>query len=418
MKTRTIILAGGEGTRLGVLTARRAKPAVPFGGKFRIIDFPLSNCVNSNLVDVMIVAQYRPHSLIEHIGGGGPWDLDREFSGGVRIYTPYRAQGANWFVGTADAVQQNFTFIKRGNPDLVLILSGDHIYKMNYAEMIRSHLDSGADLTMATIQVPLDEASRFGVLEMDGDRRVRSFWEKPKDPPSTQANMGVYLFNIDLLDECLWEDHMRNDSTHDFGKDIIPRLIAQGARVFAYPFNSYWIDVGTVESYWQAHMDLLPPTPRFDLFDRSWVIHTRSEERPPAMIHRGAEVIDCLVCDGVVIEAGARVVRSVLAPGVQIQSGSVVMESIVLTDTVLERDTSVMRAVLDKRVIVHSGTQIGECSDDSLSITMIGRETEIPAGTIIEANGRIGPFVVPSDFPSRLVKSGEYIQTRRLPHEI
>ena len=266
MKTRAIILAGGEGSRLSVLTAKRTKPAVPFAGKYRIIDFPLSNCVNSNIFDVMVLAQYRPQSLIEHIGSGGPWDLNRDFTGGIRILTPYKARNeADWFDGTADAVQQNFTFIKQGPPDLILILSGDHIYTMDYDRMIQYHLANQADLTIATIRVPLREASRFGVLSVDSNYRVTSFVEKPQEPPSDLINMGVYLFNRDLLDRTLWEDHKRKKSSHDFGKDILPQLITKKVGVFAFPFTGYWMDVGTINSYWQAHMDLLSPNPPLKL---------------------------------------------------------------------------------------------------------------------------------------------------------
>jgi len=272
MKTRAVILAGGEGSRLGVLTAKRTKPAVPFAGKYRIIDFTLSNCVNSGIFDVMILAQYRPHSLIEHIGAGGPWDLNRDFTGGVRIYTPYKGRGSSyWYLGTADAVQQNFRFIKSNNPDLVLILSGDHIYEMNYDAMIAFHMDHAADLTMATIRVPMSEASRFGIVGVDNDYRVISFVEKPAHPPSNLANMGVYLFNLKVLDQVLWEDREQPGSTHDFGRDILPRMVSNQARVFAFPFSGYWVDVGTIESYWQAHMDLLKMPPSIDLNDRSWI---------------------------------------------------------------------------------------------------------------------------------------------------
>jgi len=237
MKTRAVIMAGGEGSRLSVLTAKRTKPAVPFAGKYRIIDFALSNCVNSNIYDVMVLMQYRPHSLIEHIGAGGPWDLNRDFSGGIRMYTPYKARyGSDWYLGTADAVQQNFAFIKQTNPDYILILSGDHIYSMDYDPLITFHRDHEADMTMATIRVPKNEASRFGIVGVENDYRVTSFLEKPDKPPSDLANMGVYLFNLNTLDQYLWDDHQDENSSHDFGKDILPKLIAGGKRIFAYPY--------------------------------------------------------------------------------------------------------------------------------------------------------------------------------------
>ena len=349
MKTRAVILAGGEGTRLGVLTAKRTKPAVPFGGKYRIIDFPLSNCVNSHIFDVMIIAQYRPQSLIEHIGAGGPWDLNRDFTGGVRIFTPYKARSTNWFVGTADAVQQNFAFIKRGDPDVILILSGDHVYAMDYEAMIRYHLEKGAELTMATIRVPLDEAPRFGIVGVEPDNRVNAFVEKPAHPPSNLANMGVYLFNTALLDQVLWEDHLRSDSSHDFGKDILPKLVKSGTQIYAFPYDGYWVDVGTVNSYWQAHMDLLSQNTSFNLYDRNWVIHTRTEERPPMWIEQGAVIEDSLISNGCIIKKGAHVTRSILSPGVIVEAGVVVEESIILTDTYLDIGSSVIRSVLDKQ---------------------------------------------------------------------
>src|SRR3990170_2415549 len=318
MKTRAVILAGGEGSRLGVLTAKRTKPAVPFAGKYRIIDFPLSNCVNSRIFDVMIVAQYRPHSLIEHIGAGGPWDLNRDFTGGVRIYSPYKARGSSdWYLGTADAVQQNFRFIKQGDPDLVLILSGDHIYNMNYDAMVTFQMDHQADATVATIRVPVSDASRFGIVGVNDQFQVTSFIEKPFQPSTNLANMGVYLFNRSVLDRVLWEDRNRTESTHDFGKDILPRMVSGGAQVIAFPYTGYWVDVGTVESYWQAHMDLLVDPPPLDLNNRSWIVHTRTQERPPVYISGGAEVVDSMITDGCYIAAGAQVERSVLSPGVR-----------------------------------------------------------------------------------------------------
>lgn len=418
MKVRSVILAGGEGTRLGVLTSKRTKPAVPFAGKYRIIDFPLSNCVNSNLFDVMIVAQYRPHSLIEHIGAGGPWDLNRDFTGGVRIYTPYRSRAASWFVGTADAVQQNFTFLRRGDPDLILILSGDHVYSMNYEKMIQYHMDHQADVTMAVIRVPMDEASRFGIVGVNSDNTVNSFIEKPKNPPSNLANMGIYLFNKKVLDQVLWEDHLKQDSSHDFGKDILPHLVNEGARVLAYPYEGYWVDVGTVSSYWQAHMDLLNDPPLLDLYNRNWIIHTRTEERPPAKIARGAVVEDSMISHGCVIEPGARVIRSVLSPGVQVMAGSVVEESILLTDAVIGKNCILYRSILDKRVNVGDNSSIGEGQNEELNIPMVGKNAVLPPGLIMQPGSSVGVDVATQDFDSSLVRSGMFIQTRRLPNEV
>jgi glucose-1-phosphate adenylyltransferase len=418
MRVRTVILAGGEGTRLGVLTAKRTKPAVPFGGKYRIIDFPLSNSVNSNLFDVMIVAQYRPHSLIEHIGAGGPWDLNRDFTGGVRIYTPYRSHASSWFVGTADAVQQNFTFLKRGDPDLILILSGDHVYSMDYSDMIEFHLDNKADVTMATIQVPLDEASRFGIVGIDPNLRVTSFVEKPVNPPSNLANMGIYLFDRAVLDRLLWEDHMKQDSSHDFGKDILPHLVNMGGRVFAYPYQGYWVDVGTVNSYWQAHMDLLNNPSPLDLYNRNWIIHTRTEERPPAKIMRGAVVEDSMISNGCLIEPGAQVIRSVLSPGVQVLAGSVIKESILLTDAIVGKNCRIERTILDKMVCIGDHASIGEGQENELYIPMVGKNAALPPGIVIQPGATVGVDVAIQDFTSDLVRAGMYIQTRRLPNEV
>ena len=420
MKTRAVILAGGEGSRLGTLTAKRTKPAVPFAGKYRIIDFTLSNCVNSGIFDVMILAQYRPHSLIEHIGAGGPWDLNRDFTGGVRIYTPYKARGASdWYLGTADAVQQNFRFIKNSSPDLVLILSGDHIYEMNYDKMVDFHMAQNADLTMAVIAVPLAEASRFGVVGMDENQRVNAFVEKPAQPPSNLANMGVYLFKTEVLNKALLEDHQLPNSSHDFGKDILPRLVSEGARVFAYPYDGYWVDVGTVNSYWQAHMDQLEDKPPFDLNDRSWIIHTRTEERPPVWIARGAEVENSMICDGCEIAPGARVVRSVLSPGVLVRPGAVVCESILLTETVVEAGAVVERAIVDKRTHIQENARVGGMvSGPEPVITMVGKNSEVPPGFTIEAGAVVGTDVSADDYPSNVVRGEDYIQTKRLAHEV
>jgi len=420
MKTRAIILAGGEGSRLGVLTEKRTKPAVPFAGKYRIIDFALSNCVNSGLFDVMVLAQYRPQSLIEHIGAGAPWDLNRDFTGGVKILTPYKARfGSDWYLGNADAVQQNFSFIKRDSPDLALILSGDHIYAMDYDAMIAFHLDHQADVTVATIRVPLEEASRFGILATDKKYRVKSFVEKPKEPQSNLVSMGVYLFNLEALGRALWDDHTNQKSAHDFGKDIIPKLVNSDARVYAFPYSGYWMDVGTVDSYWQSHMDLLSPNPPLKLYDRRWVIHTRTEERPPVRFPDQAHVYASMITDGCFIEAGARVESSVLSPGVIVRAGAVVRESILLTDCVVESGAVVERSILDKRVQVGQNAHLGGgVHSPEICLTLIGKSATLPPDLVVEPGAEIGTGVVPADFEGLHVAAGQSIQTKRKPYEI
>ncbi len=420
MRIRAVILAGGEGSRLGVLTAKRAKPAVPFAGKYRIIDFPLSNCVNSGIFDLMVLAQYRPQSLIEHIGSGAPWDLNRDFTGGVKILTPYKARNdSDWFIGTANAVQQNFSFIKRDFPDLVLILSGDHIYTMDYEPMVSFHLDQQADLTMATFRVPIEQASRFGILATDSKYRVTSFLEKPPEPPSNLANMGVYLFNRELLDKVLWEDRMNPESSHDFGKDIIPRLVNSDARVFAFPYTGYWMDVGTIQSYWQAHMDMLSPTPKLQLYHRSWIIHTRTEERPPARLPATAHVFASMICDGCYVGSDSRVESSVLSPGVVIRPGAVVRESIICTDTVIESGAVIERAIIDKRSHIYENARIGwGVADPNIRLALVGKNCTVPAGYVIEPDAQIGTDVIESDYEESTVSAGQYIQTRRPANEV
>jgi glucose-1-phosphate adenylyltransferase len=418
MKTRAIILAGGEGSRLGVLTTKRTKPAVPFAGKYRIIDFALSNCVNSGIFDVMVLAQYRPQSLIEHIGVGAPWDLNRDFTGGVKILTPYKARFASdWYLGTADAVQQNFSFIKRGSPDLILVLSGDHIYTMDYDALMAFHLDHQADVTIASIRVPKEHASRFGILSVAEDYRVTSFLEKPAKPHSNLVNMGVYLFDINLLDRVLWKDHESRTSSHDFGKDVLPSLIASKARVFAFPYTGYWMDVGTVDSYWQSHMDLLSPNPPLKLYDRSWVIHTRTEERPPVRFPESATVYASMITDGCTIEAGARVESSVLSPGVSVRSGAVVRESILLTDCDVESGAVIERAILDKSVRIGRNARVGGgVADPVISLTLVGKNSSIPADVIVEPGAEIGTDVEESDFDVQRVTKDHPIHVTRKPN--
>jgi glucose-1-phosphate adenylyltransferase len=418
MKTRAVILAGGEGSRLGVLTAKRTKPAVPFAGKYRIIDFALSNCVNSGIFDLMVLAQYRPQSLIEHIGAGAPWDLNRDFTGGIKILTPYKARfNSDWYLGTADAVQQNFTFIKQGSPDLILILSGDHIYTMDYDVMVAFHMDHQADVTVGTIRVPIEEASRFGILSVNKRSQVKSFVEKPAEPPSNLANMGVYLFNRDILDRVLWEDHNDRTSAHDFGKNIIPKLIETNARVYAFPYTGYWMDVGTVESYWQSHMDLLSPNPPLKLYDRRWVIHTRTEERPPVRFPEQSSVYASMITDGCFIEAGARVESSVLSPGVIVRPGAVIRESILLTDCVVKSGAVVERAILDKHVVVGENAHIGGgVHHADIRLALVGKNSTIPPGMVVEPGGEVSTDVGEADFIEPYVRAGESIKSKQKPH--
>ncbi|MCU0498697.1 MAG: glucose-1-phosphate adenylyltransferase [Anaerolineae bacterium] len=400
MKVKAVILAGGEGTRLGTLTAKRAKPAVPFAGKYRIIDFTLSNCVNSGIFDVLVLTQYRPHSLNDHIGKGRPWDLDRSFTGGVQILQPYKGRfDTDWYAGTADAVTQNLNFVRQGRPEYVLILSGDHIYQMDYSLLIDFHREKNADATICTIQVPLDEANRFGIVDIDNEYRIRDFVEKPANPPGNLASMGVYVFNYNVLEKMLREDDENPDSNNDFGKDIIPTMIRNQMRLFAYAYTGYWIDVGTVEAFWEAHMDLLASPPSLNLNDRTWVIHTLSEERPPVRINAGAIIKDSLITDGSTISEDALVERSVLSPGVFVGPGAVVRESIILNDAYIEAGAVVERCIIDKIAVIGKGARVGQISDmGDLGITSIGKNTYIPPGYTVGRNVVLGTDLGEVDF--------------------
>lgn len=406
MKVKAIILAGGAGARLAPLTIKRAKPAVPFAGKYRIIDFTLSNCVNSNIFDVLVLTQYRPHSLHEHIGKGRPWDLDRTFTGGVHLLQPYKGHfDTDWYAGTADAVMQNLNFVRQGEPDYVLILSGDHIYQMDYDKLLQFHMGKGADATVCTIRVALDEASRFGILDVDADYQINAFVEKPANPPGNLASMGVYVFNYSVLDQVLRADQDDPQSHHDFGKDILPHMARTRRRVYAYPYDRYWIDVGTIDAYWEAHMDLLAAPPSLDLNDRTWVVHTRSEERPPVRIDDGATVRTSMITDGATIASGAVVERSVLSPGVRVESGAVVRESIILTDTRIEAGAIVERSIIDKIAVVGHGAHIGVMQNAAaLDITCIGKNTHIPPGYTIGPGCILGTDLTEKDFAAYMDK--------------
>jgi glucose-1-phosphate adenylyltransferase len=388
MRTLAMILAGGAGSRLSVLTQKRTKPAVPFAGKYRIIDFTLSNCSNSGIYTVGICTQYRPRSLNDHIQSGWPWDLDR-VSGGVTLLQPYVGpRESDWYHGTADAVYQNMNYVRRHRPDVVLILAGDHVYKMDYDVLTSFHLEHQADLTIATIRVSPEEARRFGMLETADDYRVIGFDEKPAQPKGSLGSMGIYAFNPDVLDEILTADHTCAGSGHDFGGDIIPQMV-ETHRVYAFPYRGYWVDVGTIKAYWQAHMDLLIDEPRLDLLDREWVIHTRSEERPPVSIRDGAVIRRSLITDGCLIEG--IVEDSILSPGVVVRQGAKVRRSVVMTDAVIGENGVVECAILDKRVQVGVGARIG-CADapsiDGMTgpnggITVVGKNTKLPAGVCV-----------------------------------
>jgi glucose-1-phosphate adenylyltransferase len=403
-RVRAVILAGGEGTRLGVLTTKRAKPAVPFAGKYRIIDFPLSNCVNSGIFDVLVLTQYRPHSLNEHVGLGRPWDLDRSFSGGVQLLQPYKGRfDTDWYLGTADAVTQNLNFVRRGHPDYTLLLSGDHIYAMDYRPLIDQHRDLKADVSICVMEVPWDEASRFGIVFTDENQRIQRFYEKPNPPPGNLANMGIYLFNTEVLLDVLSADAKNPDSSHDFGKDILPKMITDGFNMVAYPFNDYWVDVGTTEAYWQAHMDLLQASPPINLNDRSWVMHTRSEERAPVQIQAGAVLRDSLVTNGCVISSNAIVERSVLSPGVYVGPGAVVRESILLNDVYIEGGAVVERVVSDKQVNIGHNARVGRVDPNAANfgLTTLGKNADVPAETLIGTNVIIGTDATRAHFQEK-----------------
>lgn len=428
-KVLAVILAGGQGERLSLLSQKRAKPAVPFAGKYRIIDFALSNCVNSGITDIAVLTQYRPHSLHDHIGIGKPWDLDRQ-KGGIHMLQPYIGhQESDWYQGTADAVYQNLDFIMEARYDYVLILAGDHIYRMDYGPMIAFHQQRSADATLGAVIVPIEEGHRFGILETDAEGRVNSFEEKPKEPRGTLGSMGIYVFSRDTLTRILIGDARPAETgvtptKHDFGHDIIPAMLARGERVYAYPFTGYWQDVGTVQSYWEAHMELLKDRPAFDLYDPSWVIHTRSEERPPAHIRSGAQVASSLISHGCIIKG--RVERSVLSPGVVVEENAVVRDSIVLFDTVIGADSVIDRAILDKEVIVGKNCQVGygddmtpnrlEPSRLNTGITLVGKRVHLPDNLKVGRNCKIGTDLRPEDFPTDTLASGETIEDRTFAH--
>jgi len=420
MNVLTLILAGGQGSRLSILGEKRAKPAVPFAGKYRIIDFPLSNAVNSGLYRVAVLTQYRPHSLMQHISIGEPWDLNRAQPNGVQIWQPYQGRkDQDWYRGTADALYQNRNLIAESGGDRVLVLSGDHIYKQDYSDLLNFHDAKGADLTVAVMNVAPEEVFRFGIMTTDATQRITKFTEKPKQSDSTLASMGIYVFNTRFLLQRLNEDAADPGSSHDFGKNIIPKMVAND-NVYAYPFSGYWVDVGTISSYWETNLALLQEKPGLDLYDPSWVIHTRSKERPPVRLGPSGKSRDSLLSNGCVVEG--MVVNSVLSPGVCVEPGAVVRDSVIMNDTVVRTGAVVDRCVLDKEIEIGAGAQVGAGDDNTpnqlepaninTGITIVGKRAIIPAGAIIGRNCRIDPNTKKDDYDQLEVPSGGTISRR------
>ena len=366
-----MLLAGGQGSRLYALTTNIAKPAVAFGAKYRIIDFPLSNCVNSGIDTVGVLTQYQPLVLNEYIGNGQPWDLDRTY-GGVHILSPYQAKtSSSWYEGTANAIYQNLHFMKMYNPEYVLILSGDHIYKMDYAAMLKAHKDTGADCTIAAIEVPLSEASRFGILNTNPDGSIYEFEEKPKKPKSTLASMGIYIFTADKLFKYLEADDKNPNSSKDFGKDVLPTMLHAGEKMFSYRFQGYWKDVGTIASLWQANMDLLGDNPEFDVGDKAWKIHSRNPLAPPEHVGVDGSLKNSMVALG--CEIDGKVENSILGSNVIVEKGAVVKDAVVLANSVIKAGATVSYSIIDENVTVGKNAVIGVEKDEHAEIVVLGR---------------------------------------------
>ena len=376
-----MLLAGGQGSRLTVLTAKTAKPAVTFGGKYRIIDFPLSNCANSGIDTVGVLTQYQPLVLNEYIGTGLPWDLDRNY-GGVKILPPYQGKkGADWYKGTANAIYQNLQFIERYDPDYVRILSGDHIYRMNYAEMLKAHKTSGAACTIAVIDVPLEEASRFGILTTDEEGRIIRFTEKPKKPESTKASMGIYIFSRHELAKYLIADAEDPKSANDFGKNIIPAMLQAGEKMMAYTFQGYWKDVGTIDSLWEANMDLLGEHPALQLGDKDWRILSRHENAPPQIIGEEGCVENASITEGCAIYGTVK--NSVLGENVQVMPGATVVDSVLMGECIIGEGAVVEYAILDRDVEIGAGARVGKAKEEAKGITVIGEGTRVADGAVV-----------------------------------
>lgn len=381
-----MLLAGGQGTRLQVLTKDMAKPAVPFGGKYRIIDFPLSNCSNSGISTVGVLTQFMPLELNSYMGNGNPWDLDR-VDGGLTILPPYTAgKTGEWYKGTANAIYQNIKYIEQYDPEYVLILSGDHIYKMNYNKMLDFHKEKEADLTVAHINVPLEEASRFGILNTNDDLQIIEFLEKPENPISTKASMGIYIFNWKVLKEYLIRDEENPESEKDFGKNIIPMLLEEDRRIFAFPFAGYWKDVGTIESLWEANMDLIKRRDEFNISDKTWKVYYRHEGKLPQLIGDSAQVTDSMISDGTIVLGTVH--ESIVSSGVSIGKNAKVQGSIIMQNAIIEEGATVINSIIAEGTVVKSGVTVGhsevELGQDM--ITVIGKDEIVTEDTKVGGN--------------------------------
>ena len=409
-----MLLAGGQGSRLGVLTQKVAKPAVSFGGKYRIIDLPLSNCINSGVDTVGVLTQYQPLRLNAHIGIGIPWDLDRNV-GGVTILPPYeRSKGSDWYTGTANAIYQNLEYMESYNPEYVLILSGDHIYKMDYEVMLEYHKANNADVTIAAMPVPIEEASRFGILITDDSNKITEFEEKPAHPRSNLASMGIYIFSWKVLKEALVQ--LSDVPGCDFGKHIIPYCHEGGKRIFAYEYNGYWKDVGTLGSYWEANMELIDIIPEFNLYEEYWKIYTKSDRIPPQYISGDAKVGRCIIGEGT--EIYGEVENSVIGSGVVIEPGAVVKDSIIMQDTVVGAGAHVDKAIVAENVKIGAGARlgVGEFAPSTydpkvyqFDLVTIGENSVIPENVSIGKNTAISGITAAEDYPDGALPSGGYI---------
>lgn len=412
-----LLLAGGQGSRLGILTKNTAKPAVRYGGKYRIIDFPLSNCINSGIDTVCVLTQYQPLMLNQHIGIGIPWDLDRK-SGGVTILAPHVKGGeemGDWFMGTANAIYHNLEYIDRYDPEYVLILSGDHIYKMDYSKMLEFHKANNCTATIAVLEVPFEEASRFGIMNTLDDDKIYEFEEKPANPKSNLASMGIYIFTWKKLREALIEDN-KVHSNSDFGMHIIPKMLADGETLYAYRFNDYWKDVGTIESYWQANMELIKTVPEFNFYDKFWKIYTKTDNQPPQYVGRGAKLQQSIASEG--CEVYGEVHSSVLGPDVLIKKGAVVRDSILMENVVIEEGAVVDRCIIDRNNIIGKGAVLGEGENIpnelkpniyNTGITVVGENSVIPDGVHIGKNCVIYGKTSVEDYPNGVVASGKSV---------